>query len=280
MPHYKIDALVRIKDLLRYDDRLYIQTNLIDAYEHLMDFVAKHLPDKFFLIGDQRISLRTHIFREIVANLIVHREYTNAHPCMFVIKNGMVEIENANIAHGSGVIDLQHFAPFAKNPTIAKFFAQLGRVDELGSGVINVNKHIHDYAGGMEPTFTEGHTFKMMIPIPAIFNELEAFGGATDGTIDGTIEGVIEAVIEGVTKGVKENLVTILKALVADEGKRAPIYKKVVHVSERTFERYLKQLIEAELIVFKGGANQTGGYHITNKFHDLLQNKTKTKRPT
>ena len=44
LPHYKIDALVRIKDVLRYDDRLYIQTNLIEAYEQLMDFVAKHLP--------------------------------------------------------------------------------------------------------------------------------------------------------------------------------------------------------------------------------------------
>jgi len=87
-----------------------------------MSFVAKHLPDKFFQIGDQRISLRTHIFREIVANIIVHREYTNAHPCLFVIKKGRVETENANNAHGEGLIDFQHFVPFPKNPTIAKFF--------------------------------------------------------------------------------------------------------------------------------------------------------------
>jgi len=33
LPHYKIDALVRIHDEWRYDDRLYIQTNLIEAYE-------------------------------------------------------------------------------------------------------------------------------------------------------------------------------------------------------------------------------------------------------
>jgi ATP-dependent DNA helicase RecG len=98
LPHYKIDALVRIHDTLRYDDRLYIQTNLIEAYEQLMDFVAKHLPDKFHQIGDQRISLRTHIFREIVANIIVHREYMNAHPCTFVISMGKVETENANNA--------------------------------------------------------------------------------------------------------------------------------------------------------------------------------------
>ncbi|PJC61948.1 MAG: AAA family ATPase, partial [Flavobacteriales bacterium CG_4_9_14_0_2_um_filter_32_27] len=80
LPHYKIDALVRISNTDRYDDRLYIQTNLIDAYDQLLGFVAKHLPDKFYTEGDQRKSLRTAIFREIVANIIVHREYTNAQP--------------------------------------------------------------------------------------------------------------------------------------------------------------------------------------------------------
>ena len=37
LPHYKIDALVRINNIDRYDDRMYIQTNLIEAYEQLMD---------------------------------------------------------------------------------------------------------------------------------------------------------------------------------------------------------------------------------------------------
>jgi ATP-dependent DNA helicase RecG len=52
----------------------------VEAYEQLMDFANRRLPDKFYLEGDRRISLRTTIFREIVANLIIHREYTNAAP--------------------------------------------------------------------------------------------------------------------------------------------------------------------------------------------------------
>jgi len=67
LPYYKIDALVRKENRARYDDRDYIDTNLIEAYERLMDFVAKHLPDKFHLEGDQRVSLRAKIFREVVA---------------------------------------------------------------------------------------------------------------------------------------------------------------------------------------------------------------------
>lgn len=63
--HYKVDALLRVRDHERYDDRENIRCNLIEAYDKLMQFVAKHLPDKFYLEGDQRISLRETIFREV-----------------------------------------------------------------------------------------------------------------------------------------------------------------------------------------------------------------------
>lgn len=63
LPHYKIDALLRIRDIERYDDREHIRCNLVDAYDKLIQFVAKHLPDKFYLEGDQRISLRDIIFQ-------------------------------------------------------------------------------------------------------------------------------------------------------------------------------------------------------------------------
>jgi ATP-dependent DNA helicase RecG len=62
LPHYKIDALLRVRDTERYDDRENIRCNLVDAYDKLMQFVAKLLPDKFYLEGDQRISLRDIIY--------------------------------------------------------------------------------------------------------------------------------------------------------------------------------------------------------------------------
>lgn len=47
------------------NDRDDIRTNLIDSYERLMQFIAKHLNDKFYLEKDQRVSLRDKIFREV-----------------------------------------------------------------------------------------------------------------------------------------------------------------------------------------------------------------------
>lgn len=166
VPHYKIDALVRRRNLDRYDDRLVIRTNLIDAHDELMSFLAKHLSDPFFMEDNQRVSLRDKIFREVVANLIVHREYTDAHPATMIIYGDRVETTNAARPHGSGPILPGSFTPFPKNPVLSKFYLQIGRVEELGSGVLNVNKYLPHYVPGGTPQFLEGNPFITIIPLP------------------------------------------------------------------------------------------------------------------
>jgi ATP-dependent DNA helicase RecG len=138
LPHYKIDALLRVQDTERYDDRENIRSNLIDAYDKLLAFIAKHLPDKFFLEGTQRISLRETIFREVIANLLIHREYTNAFPSTFIIYKDRLEIKNANKPHFYGSLFPAKIEPFPKNPHIAQIFTQLGRSEELGTGIKKV----------------------------------------------------------------------------------------------------------------------------------------------
>jgi len=52
LPHYRTDAILRRNNLDRYDDRDDIRVNLLRSYERFMQFIAKHLNDKFFLEGD------------------------------------------------------------------------------------------------------------------------------------------------------------------------------------------------------------------------------------
>ena len=56
VPHHRTDAILRRKNPDRYDDRDDIRTNLMDSNDRLMAFVAKHLPDPFFLEEDVRAS--------------------------------------------------------------------------------------------------------------------------------------------------------------------------------------------------------------------------------
>jgi len=73
----------------------------------MMNFVEKHLSDKFYLQGTQRISLRDKIFREVIAN---------------------------------------NFEPFPKNPDLACVFTQIGHSEELGTGISNVYKYSKPYS--------------------------------------------------------------------------------------------------------------------------------------
>lgn len=165
LPQYKTDAIYRVNNLDRYDDRDDIRTNLIEAYDRLMAFVAKHLPDKFYQEGDQRMNLRDKLFREVVANLLIHREFSNAYPAKLIIEKECLSTENWNTPHGMGLIDPARFAPFPKNPTIAKFFKEIGRVEELGSGIRNIYKFSKLYTAAGKPELIEGDVFITRIPI-------------------------------------------------------------------------------------------------------------------
>lgn len=164
LPHYRTDAILRRENLDRYDDRDDIRVNLLRSYERLMQFIAKHLNDKFYLEGDQRVSLRDKIFREAISNLLIHREFSNPFPAKLVVEKDRVFIENGNKPHGNGMIDPEDFSPYPKNPKIAKFFKEIGWVDELGSGVRNIYKYNKIYSGA-DPEFIEGDVFKTIIPL-------------------------------------------------------------------------------------------------------------------
>ena len=166
LPAYKTDAILRVHNTDKYDDRDVIATNLIDSFERLMSFVQKNLPDAFHQEDDQRISLRSRIFYEVVSNILIHREYTNAYPAKFIIEPGRVITENWNRPHGNGKIDPDYFSPFPKNPVIAKFFHQIGRAEELGSGIRNMYKYVSHYTPGRSPEFIEEDVFKAIIPVP------------------------------------------------------------------------------------------------------------------
>jgi ATP-dependent DNA helicase RecG len=265
LPHYKTDALLRVDNTERYDDRLYVETNLIDAYDALMHFIAKHLPDKFYTLSGQRKSLRTDIFREVVANLIVHREFTNAYPAKLVIYNDRVETENANNAHGSGALSLQDFSPFPKNPSIAKFFIQMGRVDELGSGIINVNKFIKEYSGQENPEFIEGEIFKMLIPIPQL---------QKDVTVDLSVVKIFNDLIEishtQISNPVKERWIRILVRINELNSVKAVELQQDFKKSERTILEDLKKL--SDYVEYEG-SKKTGGYKLRNNVKELIQDK-------
>lgn len=164
LPAYKTDAIYRDNNPDRYDDREDVRTNLIDSYEVLVEFVRRHTDDRFFLDGTQRISIQSIIAREIVSNILMHREYASPYPARLIIEKHRIMTENANKTYHYGRIQEDGFTPYPKNPIIANFFNQIGRADELGSGVRNLYKYTRLYANS-EPVLFEDDVFKVEVPL-------------------------------------------------------------------------------------------------------------------
>ena len=165
-PAYKTDALLQKVNVDRYDDRDIVQTNLIESYDRLQAFGIKHLMDKFFLEDGLRVSLRGKILREMLVNVLVHREFTSSRPARFIIRRDEMFTDNANKALHYGVITPKNLEPEPKNPIIANFFHQIQLADELGSGVRNLYKYVRIYSGAL-PIFDEGDIFRLTVPLNA-----------------------------------------------------------------------------------------------------------------
>ncbi len=164
MPYYRVDAIYRVENVDRYDDRLIIEDNLIEAYDKLIEFCIKHMDDRFVLDKDLRVDARSWIVREVVANLLIHRDYSNAYPARLVIEKSMLWTENWSKSRFNGKLDFNTYVPYPKNPLIANFFVNIGRADTLGSGFRNLNKYTKLYSNS-EPELVEGDVFKTKIPL-------------------------------------------------------------------------------------------------------------------
>jgi len=166
LPAYKLDVMVRRENTDRWDDRLPpLRTNLVDTYIKVLDFVKSKWPEKFYIEETQRKDLRELIFRELVANVIIHREYNTALASEIIIYTDRVEAKNPNKPRFTGPLDLDTFSAEPKNPNIRRLFSELNWADEIGSGVKNITKYLNIYTPGAKPSFIEGDMFITTIPL-------------------------------------------------------------------------------------------------------------------
>ena len=115
----------------------------------------------------------------MIANTLIHREFTSSYTAKFVIEKDRMYTENANRSSGDGIITPDNMEPNPKNPIIASFFRNIGWSDRLGSGVRNIFKY-SKYYSGKEPEFIEGDVFRIIVPL----NEDYSYDNPQNDSID------------------------------------------------------------------------------------------------
>jgi len=203
LPFHKTDAICRIDDTDRYDDRDDIRTNLLESYDRLMNFTQKHLPDRFVLNEDIRVNVRNLIFREVITNTLIHREYTNPFPAKFIIGKDKIYTENANRSGGAKQLQPDTFSPIPKNPVIARVFKEIGRADELGSGLRNIFKY-YPYYSSRKPELIEDDIFRCSIYIDSTYQKSDhQIGSQIGGQIGGQLIDTQKRIIELISKNTR-----------------------------------------------------------------------------
>jgi len=253
-PVYRTDALLRKVNVDRYDDRLIVETNLIDSYDLLVQFAEKHLLDKFYLEGYQRLSLRGVIVREMISNTLIHREFTSSLTARFIIEKERMFTENANRADTGDYITPDNYRPNPKNPVIAAFFRNIWLADELGSGVRKLFHYVSKYSGE-NPEMVDGDVFRVVVPLDDGYSfETEKFKAQNKAQIKHIGNGECALFEESILEYLKNHPTTTQKELADVIGKtRRGVQEAIARLKE-------KGLLKRE------GARKNGRWVVVDKF--------------
>lgn len=231
VPGYVTDALCRKENLDRYDDRLIVKTNLISSYELLMDFIAKHTLDKFCLVDNIRTSIRDLIAREVVSNILVHRDFSSAFPAKLIVEKDWIRTENWCRPRRHGNILETEFAPYPKNPILARFFMIIGLADTIGSGVRNLYKYTSIYTTGGKPELIESDVFRINVPITQYAAE-----ESSEKTKLTEREKVIAKMIQ------ENNQLTVEEVMAALDISRATVFRDYANIRKKCGASYDKKV--------------------------------------
>lgn len=256
MPLYRTDAVLRRVEADRYDDRLVCRSNLVRAYDELVGFCERWLPDSFALDGGRRVSARDVIVRELVCNCLIHREFVSPHIARITIDREGVRTSNASRALFAGPVTLESLDPTPKNPIIANFFTQMGRSEELGSGTRNLYKFSRLYTG-KDPVLEDGDRFTAFVPTPPVMAGTAESEGGHDAATSSERGGAAGGSRRSRTRAEVESAVDDLIARYGSFPASA-VSERVTSVGERTVRRYLAEMVkEGKLVSVPRGRSTT-----------------------
>ena len=233
-------------------DSITSRDTLTEQVQRVMDFMVKHTNKAYIITGNPRREERwdypMDALREIVINMVVHRDYRSANDSTVKVFDDRIEFFNpGNLLDDLTVekIKTGNYRSHLRNKQIATIFKELELIEKYGSGVRRVIDAFVAY-GLPEPEF-EATQGGMAVTVFKAVNE-GVRGGVSGGVSGGvnTVSAHFRLLIQ-TQPGIKTS------ELIAQTAK-----------PQRTVERWLKQLKDSETIEFRG-APKTGGYYIKNQ---------------
>lgn len=154
-----------------------------------------------------------------------------------------------------------NLASHPKNPSICKFMIQLGRFDELGSGVINIHKYLPAYSGGADPLFEDTREgFRLTLPLTLLTAKVPEASKTDPGAQSDSVTGQVGEQVKSraqsraqsgaqsraQSEAQSDQILNLLKS----EPLSADQLVQLLQLKGKTgaFKRSIKRLLEAKLI--------------------------------
>jgi ATP-dependent DNA helicase RecG len=132
----------RFKSDITIIDSISLNTDLFAEVDEILAFIRKHLMVEYIITGEaqrtERFDYPTDAIREIVINMIVHRDYRNSSASIIKIFDDRIEFFNpGNLYDGLTVNDLLsgNYTSKTRNKLIAKAFKEVGLIERYGTGI-------------------------------------------------------------------------------------------------------------------------------------------------
>ncbi len=151
-------------------DGLTIRTDLFSEVEMVLDFLRKHMNRAYIITGqsqrEERWDYPLEALREIVVNMIVHRDYMTASDSIIKIFDDRIEFFNPGklLAGLNAELLIQgNYSSTIRNKQIASIFKEAGKIEKYGSGIKRIIDTFASY-GLPAPRFEEfQHGFKVTV---------------------------------------------------------------------------------------------------------------------
>jgi ATP-dependent DNA helicase RecG len=232
-------------------DGLTVRSDLFTEVDQILDFIRKHINKSYIITGDpkreERWQYPMDALREIVINMIVHRDYMDSGDSIIKVYDDFIEFFNPGRLPDNITVEQLlsgEYSSWARNKRVSATFKEAHFIEKYGSGIRRIRDGFAAY--GLVPPIFENfqHGFRVVV----FSAELQGEG------VNDTVNDVVNDTVNGV--------VNVLFELIKQyPGQRKPFFAEKIKVSQRTLQRWLNQLQDDDKIEFRG-APKTGGYWV------------------
>ena len=237
----------RFKSDITIIDSISLNCDLFKEIDDIMTFIKKHLKVEYIITGNpqriERFDYPLDAIREIVVNMVVHRDYRDSSASIIKIFDDKIEFYNPGKLYGGITVqDLLsgNYISKSRNKLIARVFKEIGIIERYGSGIMRVRKICKEY-GIKEPEFNE------------IFNGFQVI-----------LYNEKLVVTDKVTDKVTDNQQAIINHIVENKNISASQISKIIGISKRKVLQNILKL-KKNGILERVGNNKSGYWKIKNE---------------